>query len=624
LIFFSTLPSSTEGVSFKGCNQTELPEGYTAVRLTSDLVRFGEEAINKDDSCYVMKCWRGGWKKSLINYRCCSHENIAIKDGDTIFSDIEGQEKGCSQIELSCRWNDGAGALETVKEVLMNSKCCDHEDYTIHPGKPIFDKERCAKIYCTKKDQGEVGKGYHVHIEKRFNDSCGCCLWKGELVRNGDKIVSELKRGLRCLEGHIYNLEEVDEDGNSMVDFEWRNRDFPVEDIEFYKMIDCSDQCLWRDHELGRSVTRVNGVNIWIHEVTDFLTKIINDNDVKNLAVILEQGVSANVEKFAHLVTLALPLKNETVSFITHFAHQEDSYEEVDEPKCTVIESYSFDPFQRQPVQRCSFNQRWNKLPSNEDQTKTKAENSKRNKEGVIWRKSGLAGAVQLTMSSIESDQVELANDPSKTLIVIFTGCQGQMSQDNQILSDEVYQLTTVKGYNLAALNVGPTEPGNKAKLNFYAKAHNMVHLQLMEYEASEEFASTIINATDCLTRCKCDKPVEEALVTTELELTDCRGMFRKHYFDQIRQEKQTVKGSFTCEELKSNPTLCMNQNLALRKSAFNSQPQENSEPPEVFEMETRTGQSILKTTSKSAVPTTDQNTTPFQSLESAGSLDYE
>ena len=29
LIFFSTLPSSTEGVSFKGCNQTELPEGYT-------------------------------------------------------------------------------------------------------------------------------------------------------------------------------------------------------------------------------------------------------------------------------------------------------------------------------------------------------------------------------------------------------------------------------------------------------------------------------------------------------------------------------------------------------------------------------------------------------------------
>ena len=89
-------------------------------------------------------------------------------------------------------------------------------------------------------------------------------------------------------------------------------------------------------------------------------------------------------------------------------------------------------------------------------------------------------------------------------------------------------------------------------------------------------------------------------------------------------QEKQTVKGSFTCEELKSNPTLCMNQNLALRKSAFNSQPQENSEPPEVFEMETRTGQSILKTTSKSAVPTTDQNTTPFQSLESAGSLDYE
>ena len=47
-----------------------------------------------------MKCWRGGWKKSLINYRCCSHENIAIKDGDTIFSDIEGQEKGCSQIEV--------------------------------------------------------------------------------------------------------------------------------------------------------------------------------------------------------------------------------------------------------------------------------------------------------------------------------------------------------------------------------------------------------------------------------------------------------------------------------------------------------------------------------------------
>ena len=137
-----------------------------------------------------MKCWRGGWKKSLINYRCCSHENIAIKDGDTIFSDIEGQEKGCSQIEvqssinytscnrkkciqrifclnllltsfrlvyslqLSCQWNDGAGALETVKEVLMNSKCCNHEDYIIHPGKPIFDKERCAKIYCTKKDQG--------------------------------------------------------------------------------------------------------------------------------------------------------------------------------------------------------------------------------------------------------------------------------------------------------------------------------------------------------------------------------------------------------------------------------------------------------------------------------------
>ena len=33
-----------------------------------------------------------------------------------------------------------------------------------------------------------------MHIEKRFNDSCGCCLWKGELVRNGDKIVSELKR----------------------------------------------------------------------------------------------------------------------------------------------------------------------------------------------------------------------------------------------------------------------------------------------------------------------------------------------------------------------------------------------------------------------------------------------
>ena len=136
------------------------------------------------------------------------------------------------------------------------------------------------------------------------------------------------------MEGHIYHLEEVDEDGNSMVDFEWRNSDFPVEDIEFYKMTDCSDQCLWRDHELGRSLTRVNGVNIWIHEVswilqcnsnhtktgnnnkvhiliifirskvTDFLTKIINDNDVKNLAVILEQGVSANVEKFAHLVTL--------------------------------------------------------------------------------------------------------------------------------------------------------------------------------------------------------------------------------------------------------------------------------------------------------------------------------
>ena len=35
-----------------------------------------------------------------------------------------------------------------------------------------------------------------------------------------------------------------------------------------------------------------------------------------------------------------------------------------------------------------------------------------------------MAGAVQLTMSSIESDQAELANDPSKTLIVIFTGCQ--------------------------------------------------------------------------------------------------------------------------------------------------------------------------------------------------------
>ena len=89
-------------------------------------------------------------------------------------------------------------------------------------------------------------------------------------------------------------------------------------------------------------------------------------------------------------------------------------------------------------------------------------------------------------------------------------------------------------------------------------------------------------------------------------------------------QEKQTVKGSFTCEELKSNPTLCMNQNVALRKSAFNSQPQENSEPPEVFEMETSSGQSILKTTSKSAVPTTDQSTTPFQSLVSAGSLDNE
>ena len=88
-------------------------------------------------------------------------------------------------------------------------------------------------------------------------------------------------------------------------------------------------------------------------------------------------------------------------------------------------------------------------------------------------------------------------------------------------------------------------------------------------------------------------------------------------------QEKQTVKGSFTCEELKSNPTLCMNQNVALRKSAFNSQPQENSEPPEV-EIETSSGQTILKTTSKSVVPTTDQSTTPFQSLESAGSLDYE
>ena len=51
---------------------------------------------------------------------------------------------------------------------------------------------------------GEVGKGYHVHIEKRFNDSCGCCLWKGELVRNGDKIVSELKRS--SSDSSIYQL----------------------------------------------------------------------------------------------------------------------------------------------------------------------------------------------------------------------------------------------------------------------------------------------------------------------------------------------------------------------------------------------------------------------------------
>ena len=90
-------------------------------------------------------------------------------------------------------------------------------------------------------------------------------------------------------------------------------------------------------------------------------------------------------------------------------------------------------------------------------------------------------------------------------------------------------------------------------------------------------------------------------------------------------QEKQTVKGTFTCEELKSNPTLCMNQNVAIRKSiTFDSQPQENSEPPEVSEMETNTGQPILKTTSESAVPITDQSTTPFQHLESARSLDLE
>ena len=90
-------------------------------------------------------------------------------------------------------------------------------------------------------------------------------------------------------------------------------------------------------------------------------------------------------------------------------------------------------------------------------------------------------------------------------------------------------------------------------------------------------------------------------------------------------KEKKTVKGSFTCEELKSNPTLCMNQNVALRESiTFDSQPQENSEPPEVSEMETNTGQPNLKPTSESTVPITDQSTTPFQFLESEGSLDYE
>ena len=145
----------------------------------------------------------------------------------------------------------------------------------------------------------------------------------------------------------------------------------------------------------------------------------------------------------------ALPFPDDTKSYITHFSRGGC--------KDTSL-AYSVDRFQGLPIRRCSFNQRWAKLPLVETA-----------REGEGWRQAAVSTAVNLTLSNMQAD--DSLHVPSKTLVLVFTGFQGGKDlADEAIFSDEIRKLTATK-HNLAIFNVGETKVTDFYKI-VYGKLH--------------------------------------------------------------------------------------------------------------------------------------------------------
>ena len=238
---------------------------------------------------------------------------MAIEIGKHIVMDYPDAEQ-CSEKIVRCLLPEiPYEPPQTIVEVLSNAKCCRHDELVIHPGEIVVDKERCSLLTCEPPAIGGPVYGMENRLKttRVYEDACGCCAYKGVLMRDGEHFSDgnhDRRVNITCIKGNLFHMERMPSD-ELLGDY------VPLDNLvphhaniheDFKQDVACEQKCFseWPQSK----------------HIAEILTEMIENYAIESVAFLVEENVP-RVDTFAQLIALALPLPEEANGYLTHFGH---------------------------------------------------------------------------------------------------------------------------------------------------------------------------------------------------------------------------------------------------------------------------------------------------------------
>ena len=175
------------------------------------------------------------------------------------------------------------------------------------------------------------------------------------------------------------------------------------------------------------------------------------------------------------------------------------------------------------------------------------------------WRKMAVSAALNNTRQNIE--RVDMFHDPSKVLIIVFTGYNGVhfRAEDHLSLSD-IDRLTKSQ-HNVVVFNVG------RDKIHFHARTQNSLFGTVSDRNDARSPLDPI-QTYECLSKCKCGKRRQDIVMSQKVafeRLTRHENCTTTIHKVQFKQNTVTVdRTSKLCTEIIAAKSVCSFQNSSL------------------------------------------------------------